>query len=242
MDIPKRKYLLLKSNKNQLLIILSSSVIVALSILIMTINKLNKSAPHQYKPQTANSYDECLSRGGQIIKKSKKYETDECVLDGWYYPWSPTKAPVVDYTFELEDNEFITFYNQVNPLSFTLNMPSQCKILNINEPLYKNIECNYDSQKIALKPTEGGRHGPSEPRKEIISNKIVYGGYEWESVLYIFTDLEASATYSLIHPETNDYYVMRVNYEKYSDNSANFVDRILSTMNFGEKVNRTIVY
>lgn len=108
-------------------------------------------------------------------------------------------------------------YNQ-NGKRFTLDLSKEC----IQE---SGIVCKTDAFTLTIDPESSGMGALSKPK----ISQLKFGNYEWEKRLFIEKDREY-ATYGMTYMD--NYYLIKVIFEPYSDNASAYFDRILSTFKF----------
>ncbi|QQS39422.1 hypothetical protein IPM62_02305 [Candidatus Woesebacteria bacterium] len=233
----------MKVFRRNLLLLASTVAFILISLFVISTRRINQSdeicrSTHtKYCPPSVPSYEDCLSEKGHTFKGDPNDPKICITSNGWEYPKPyPTKTIPKVNEYSLKDNQFISSYNLTDSLSFTLDIPPICELVNKEYSVNKYLSCTFSNNIIEIKPTEGGRSGDDTNLDFSVNNKYNYGGYEWDSTLHIFKDGHAFSIYQLTHPVTNDYFLMNVYYYKYSAEAEKFVNTVFQTMKFDGKV------
>ena len=146
----------------------------------------------------------------------------------------PTPAPTVEPT-PTPEPEISMGYLGYNPKGrmFTLDLPEEC-VEEMDENESVTIDCSTEDFKITINPSAGGFGIEGYEPADMITGDLIVDGYTWEYKIWIDEDVTAFASYDLTDPETNDYYLIHVEYDPYSDEAKEYFEDILLTFEFIE--------
>lgn len=115
---------------------------------------------------------------------------------------------------------------------FLLDIPEEC-----GEEYGENnvsIICTTDDFLITINPQAGGFGMEGYEPAGMETGEIVVDGYTWNYKIWIDEDGTAFAAYDLTDEETEDYYLIHVEYDPYSPEAKDYFEDILSTFRFLE--------
>ena len=146
----------------------------------------------------------------------------------------PTPAPTIapSPTPELQVQTGYVGYNP-DGKRFTLDLPEEC-VEDKNTESQAVITCTTDDFVITITPSASGFGLEGYEPEDIKTGELNVDGYTWEYKIWIDTDGTAFGAYSLTDPDTNDYYLIHVEFDPYSSDAQDYLEDILSTFEFIE--------
>ena len=134
---------------------------------------------------------------------------------------APTPAPVKPTGF--------VGYN-IDGNIFMLDFPEECVYNQDGDEI--TIACINNGEEIIINLQAGGFGIEGYEPADMRNGSIYVNGYTWEYKIWIDTDGTAFAAYDLTDPNTNDYYLIHVAFDPYSDDGKEYFENILTTFRF----------
>lgn len=113
---------------------------------------------------------------------------------------------------------------------FLLDLPENCGEEYGEEDI--SITCTTDDSIITINPQAGGFGMEGYEPAGMDTGEIVVNGYTWDYKIWIDEDGTAFAAYDLTDKETEDYYLIHVEYDPYSVEAKDYFEDVLSTFRF----------
>lgn len=122
-------------------------------------------------------------------------------------------------------------YN-TNGKRFLLDLPEDCSEEYKEEDV--SITCTTEGSTISVNPQAGGFGMEGYEPAGMENGDITVNGYTWDYKIWIDEDGTAFAAYDLTDEDTEDYYLIHVEYDPYSIEAKDYFEDILSTFRFLE--------
>jgi hypothetical protein len=145
-----------------------------------------------------------------------------------------TLSPIISKEVEAKNIGY-SGYN-LEGKRYSLSLPNECNEKDYGKDAGQfsrfQTTCTTEKFKITINPQEGGRGWGDYQPAEVKTGKFPVGKYEWDYQIWLDADRTAFSSYSLTDPETQDYYLIGVRYDPYSETARNYFNQILSTFKF----------